>query len=76
MILKALNAQHFNFIHANAIPGVHTVEVEARAQAAVALGGTMLGAAKAEAFAGAGVMSVETIRLVKDADGSLPVEIN
>ena len=76
LILKTLNAQHFNFIHANAIPGIHQIEVQARAQAAVALGGTMLGEAKAEAFAGAGVVSVETIRLVKDADGSNVIEIN
>ena len=76
LILETLNAHHFNFIHANAIPGVHTIEVEARAQAGVALGGTMLGAAKAEAFAGAGVLSVETIRLVKESDGTTPIEIN
>ena len=31
---------------------------------------------KAEAFAGAGVVSVESIRLVKDADGSNVIEIN
>ena len=40
------------------------------------LGGSKRGAAKAEAFAGARVVSVETIRLVKDADGSNMVEIN
>lgn len=77
LVLKTLNAAHFNFIHANAIPGVHTIEVEARAEAGVVLGGTQLGAAKAEAFAGAGVISAETIRLVKDEDGvGPPVEIN
>ena len=74
LILKTLNAHHFNFIHANAIPGVHKIEVQARAQAAVALGGTRLGAAGAEAFAGAGVLSVETIRLIKDADGTTDLE--
>jgi hypothetical protein len=70
LILKTLNAQHFNFIHANAVPGVHKVTVQARAQAGIKLGGTELGAAGAEAFAGAGALSVETIRLVKDADGT------
>jgi len=70
LILKTLNAHHFNFIHANATPGVHKVVVQARAQAGILLGGTRLGAAGAEAFAGAGALSVETIRLVKDADGT------
>ena len=70
LILKTLNANHFNFIHANAVPGVHKVTVQARAQAGILLGGTQLGAAGAEAFAGAGALSVETIRLVKDADGT------
>src|SRR5688572_2593756 len=70
LILKTLNAHHFNFLHANAIPGVQKVEVQARAQAAVALGGTQLGAAGSEAFAGAGALSVETIRLVQGANGT------
>jgi hypothetical protein len=70
LVLKTLNAHHFNFLHANAVPGVQKVEVQARAESAVALGGTQLGAAGAEAFAGAGALSVETIRLVKDADGT------
>ena len=70
LILKTLNAHHFNFLHANAVPGVQKIEVQARAQAAVALGGTQLGAAGSEAFAGAGALSVETIRLVKDANGT------
>lgn len=70
LLLKTLNAQHFNFIHANAVPGIHKIEVEARAQAGILLGGTRLGSAGAEAFAGAGALSVETIRLVKDADGT------
>lgn len=70
LLLKTLSAHHFNFIHANAIPGVQKVTVQARAQAGIKLGGTSLGAAGAEAFAGAGALSVETIRLVKDADGT------
>lgn len=74
LILKTLNAQHFNFIHANAIPGVHTVVVQARAEAGVQLGGTQLGSAGANAFAGAGALSVETIRLIKDADGTTDLE--
>jgi hypothetical protein len=74
LILKTLTAHHFNFLHANAVPGVQKVEVQAMAQAAVQLGGTRLGAAGAEAFAGAGALSVEIIRLVKDADGTTDLE--
>ena len=65
-----MNAHHFAFLHANGVPGVQTVEVQARAQSAVALGGTSLGASGTAAFVGAGVVSVETIRLVQDADGT------
>jgi len=74
LILKTLSAHHFNFLHANAIPGIQTVEVQAMAEAAVALGGNRLGAAGAEAFAGAGALSVEIIRLVKDANGTTDLE--
>ena len=70
LVLKTLNAHHFNFLFANASPGIQKVEVQAKAEASTALGGSSLGAAKAEAFAGAGALSVETIRLVKDADGT------
>lgn len=74
LLLKTLNAHHFEFLHANAVPGVQEVIVQARAQAGMLLGGTALGAASAEAFAGAGALSVETIRLVKDADGTTDLE--
>jgi hypothetical protein len=70
LILKTLSAHHFNFLHANAVPGVQKVVVQARAQAGMVLGGTQLGDADAEAFVGAGALSVETIRLVKSADGT------
>lgn len=70
LILKTLDANHFNFLFANALPGVQTVVVQARAQAGMLLGGTELGAAGAEAFVGAGALSVETIRLIKDSDGT------
>jgi hypothetical protein len=70
LVLKTLDAHHFNFLFANALPSIQKVEVQARAQSAVALGGSQLGAAGAEAFAGAGALSVETIRLVKEADGT------
>jgi hypothetical protein len=74
LILKTLSAHHFNFLHANGVPGVQKVEVQAMAEAAVALGGSRLGAAGAEAFAGAGALSVGIIRLVKDANGTTDLE--
>lgn len=74
LLLKTLDAHHFEFLFANAVPGVQKVVVQARAQAGMALGGTQLGAAGAEAFIGAGALSVETIRLVKDADGTVDLE--
>jgi hypothetical protein len=74
LILKTMTVHHFNFLHANAIPGVQKVEVQARAQSAVALDGTKLGAAGTAAFAGAGALSVETIRLIKDVNGTVDLE--
>lgn len=74
LILKTLSAHHFEFLHANAVPGVQKIEVQARAQSAVALDGTQLGAAGSAAFVGAGAVSVEVIRLVKDADGTVDLE--
>jgi len=76
LILQTLSANHFNFIHANAVPGVQKVVVQARAQAGMLLGGTQLGAASAEAFIGAGALSVNTVRLVKDADGTADLTLN
>ena len=83
LVLKTLTAHHFNFIYANATPGVHTVTVQARAQAGILLGClsatpgvtcTPAGSAGAAAFAGAGAMSVEAIRLIKDADGTTDLD--
>jgi len=63
-------------------PGVHAVTVRARAQAGISLGClsatpgvtcTPAGSAGAAAFTGAGVLSVEVIRLIKDADGTRPI---
>jgi len=42
--------------------------VKARATANVALGGSSLGAATAEAFVGLGSLLVEELRLIKGAD--------
>jgi hypothetical protein len=68
LLLETLNANAFNFLLANVKAGVHTIEVQARAQADVDISGTELGEAKAEAFVGLGSMLVETIRLIQGAE--------
>ena len=70
LVLKTLNANSFNFAKTDVGAGVHTVTVQARAQAGVnfaddASGGGLAGA---EAFAGAGALVVDEVRLVKDAN--------
>jgi hypothetical protein len=69
LILRTLNANAFNFAKSDVGVGVHQIVVQARALAAVnfdddASGGALAGA---EAFAGAGSLLVEEVRLVKDA---------
>ena len=68
LLLRTLNANAFNFAKDDVGVGVHTVMVQARVQASVnfnddASGGAL---ADAEAFAGAGALMVEEVRLVKD----------
>ena len=68
LILRTLSAQAFNFAKADV--GVHTVVMQARAQAAVnfdddASGGALAGA---EAFTGAGSLVVDEVRLLKGQD--------
>ena len=70
LILKTMNAHAFNFAKTDVGVGVHTVVVQARAQAEVNFdddeaGGGLAGA---EAFAGAGSLLVEEVRLQKGAD--------
>ena len=67
LILRTLNANAFNFAKDDVGVGVHSIVVQARAQASVnfdddASGGALAGA---EAFAGAGSLLVEEVRLVK-----------
>ena len=69
LILRSLNANAFNFAKTDVGVGVHTVVVQARAQASVNFdddeaGGALAGA---EAFAGAGSLLVEEVRLQKDS---------
>jgi hypothetical protein len=75
LLLKTLNANSFNFYMADAVSGIHQIEVQARAQASVALGGSQLGAAGAEAFVGLGSMVAESGRLIKDASTGPIVEL-
>lgn len=62
LILQTLNANAFNFAKADVGVGVHTIQVQARAQANVNFdnSGALAGA---EAFAGAGSLLVEEVRL-------------
>ena len=69
LILRTLNANAFNFAKTDVGVGVHTVVVQAKAVASVNFdddesGGALAGA---EAFAGAGSLLVEEVRLQKDA---------
>ncbi len=70
LLLETLTATAFNFLAANETPGIKKIDVQARATADTALFGTQNGSAKGEAFVGLGSMLVETVRMVKDADGT------
>ncbi len=76
LILKTLNANAFNFVAADLGSGVHTVEVQARSSAATGVLGANGSLASANAFIGAGSVAVESVRMVKGMDGSVPVDIN
>ena len=67
LILQTLNANAFNFAKSDVGVGVHTITVQARAQASVNFDDdeSGLSLAGAEAFAGAGSLLVEEVRLVK-----------
>lgn len=66
LILRTLSANAFNFAKSDVGVGVHEIVVQARAQANVSFdtSGSLSGA---EAFAGAGSLLVEEVRLVKGA---------
>jgi hypothetical protein len=66
LILRTLNAHSFNFAKSDVGTGVHDIVVQAKASANVNFDdGNMAGA---EAFAGAGSLLVEEVRLVKGAE--------
>jgi hypothetical protein len=69
LILKTLNANAFNFAKVDVGVGVHTIKVQARAQAQVSFDGGATGSlAGAQAFAGAGSLLVEEIRLQRGTE--------
>jgi hypothetical protein len=67
LILRTLNANAFNFAKSDVGVGVHSIVVQARAQANVSFD-TSGALAGAEAFAGAGSLLVEEVRLVKGTE--------
>lgn len=65
LILRSMNANAFNFAKADVGVGVHTIKVQAKAMASIEMNNS-INLAGAEAFAGAGSLLVEEVRLVKD----------
>ena len=65
LLLETLDANAFNYVLADAPSGTWKIEVQVRAESNVALGGSGLGSAKAEAFVGLGSTRIETLRLIK-----------
>jgi hypothetical protein len=68
LILRTLNANAFNFAKSDVGVGVHTIVVQARARANVSFDSLSGALAGAEAFAGAGSLLVEEVRLVKGTE--------
>jgi hypothetical protein len=66
LLLRTMDAHAFNFAMTDVSSGVHNVVVEAKAAANVSFDDGNL--AGAEAFAGAGSLVVEEVRLVKGAE--------
>lgn len=70
LILKTLNANSFNFIAADVVSGVHTIEVQARTSANIGVDSANGSLAGAEAFIGAGSATIEEVRMIKGNDGA------
>lgn len=68
LILETLNANAFVFAFADVISGVTTVTVQAKASAEVELDGADGSLGSANAFIGAGSVSVEEVRFIKDLE--------
>ncbi len=74
LLLETLNAHSFNFLSANETPGIKQISVQAKATADTSVFDAELGSAKAEAFVGLGSLLVQTVRLIRDEDGSPPIQ--
>jgi hypothetical protein len=70
LILKTLNANAFNFVAPDLASGVHAIEVQARSSAATSATGVNGSLGSANAFIGAGSVSVESVRMIKGNDGT------
>jgi hypothetical protein len=71
LILDTLDAATFNFVALNVPQGVHTIRVQARINTD---GSAEAGSFEAKALVGKGSMTVESVRLIKDASVILEVE--
>lgn len=69
LILKTLNANAFNFVAANVVSGVNTIEVLARSSAATSATGINGSLGNANAFIGAGSVAIEEVRMIKGNTG-------
>lgn len=69
LILKTLNANSFNFIAADVVSGVHTIEVQARTSANIGVDSTNGSLAGAEAFIGAGSATIQEVRMIQGNTG-------
>ena len=71
LILDSTDAASFSFVAVDVPQGVHTVTVQARIDT---IGSAQNGSYSALGFIGKGTMTVESIRLIKDANVVLDVE--
>ncbi|MBW1990959.1 MAG: hypothetical protein JRI59_02315 [Deltaproteobacteria bacterium] len=67
LLLDTLEANAFNFLLANVVPGVQTIEVQARLEVSA---DSQDGSSEAKAAIGLGSLVVETVRMVKGEDGT------
>jgi hypothetical protein len=75
LILKTLNANSFNFVAADVVSGVHTIEIQARTSANIGVDSQNGSLAGAEAFIGAGSATIEEVRMIQGNTGeTLPLD--
>lgn len=69
LILETMNANSFNFVMADLLPGVQLIEVQARLNLGAS---AQAGSARARALIGNGSMTVESVRMIRNEDIELP----